>query len=152
MKTLDYRARLIELAGEINAEMPQHVVSKIAAALNDDGRSIAGASILVLGVAYKADVDDARESPALDVISLVQQRGAHVAYADPHVPSVSTDAGDLESVPLTAELLARADCVVIATNHRVFDYDLVVRHARIVVDTRNALAHTRKGAARVVRL
>ena len=140
MKTLNYRARFIELAGEVNAEMPYHVVDKVTAALNDAERSVKGAAVLVLGVAYKADIDDPRESPALDVIGLLRQKGADVTYSDPHVASVRVLGETHRSVDLTPEVLRAADCVVIATDHRAFDWPLVAEHARAIVDTRNALA------------
>jgi UDP-N-acetyl-D-glucosamine dehydrogenase len=152
MKTLNYRARFIELAGEINAQMPVHVVGKVVDGLNETERSVKGADILVLGVAYKADIDDARESPALDIIGLLRLRGARVAYSDPHVPMIDLQDTTLYSEPLTPERLAAANCVVIATNHSAFDYDLVTRHARLIVDTRNALRETADGDAAVVRL
>jgi UDP-N-acetyl-D-glucosamine dehydrogenase len=152
MKTLNYRARFIELAGEINADMPHYVVGKVVDALNEIERSVKGADILVLGVAYKADVDDARESPALDIIGLLRLRGARVAYSDPHVPMIDLPGTTLHSEPLTPERLATADCVVIATNHRAFDYDLVTRHAQLIVDTRNALRETANGDATVIGL
>ena len=138
MKTLNYRARFIELAGEVNAEMPYHVVDKIADALNDVERSVRGAGILVLGVAYKPDIDDARESPALDIIGLLREKGARVAFSDPHVGSVTVLGETYASVELTPETVAAADCVVIVTDHAAFDYRLVAT-ARAVVDTRDAL-------------
>jgi UDP-N-acetyl-D-glucosamine dehydrogenase len=139
MKTLNYRARFIELAGEINADMPHHVVRKVVDGLNEFGRSTKGSNVLVLGVAYKADIDDPRESPALDVIGLLRQRGASVAYSDPYIPRLDLFGDTLTSEPLTADLVAASDCVVIVTNHRAFDYHLVVRHAHLIIDTRNAL-------------
>jgi UDP-N-acetyl-D-glucosamine dehydrogenase len=139
MKTLNYRARFIELAGEINADMPHYVVGKIVDGLNEFGRSAKGSSVLVLGIAYKPDIDDPRESPALDVIGLLRQRGVSVTYSDPYIPTLDLFGDTLASKPLTADLLAASDCVVIVTDHRVFDYHLVVRHARLIVDTRNAL-------------
>jgi UDP-N-acetyl-D-glucosamine dehydrogenase len=145
MKTLNYRARFIELAGEVNGEMPYHVVAKVADGLNEFEQSVKGAEILVLGVAYKANVDDVRESPALDIIGLLRRRGAQVSYHDPFVPAIEVEGHRLTSVALTAETLAGAQCVVIATNHQDVDYGLVVRHARLVVDTRNALKHVPPG-------
>jgi UDP-N-acetyl-D-glucosamine dehydrogenase len=139
MKTLNYRARFIELAGEINADMPHYVVGKVVDGLNEFGRSAKGSSVLVLGIAYKPDIDDPRESPALDVIGLLRQRGVSVTYSDPYIPTIDLFGDTLVSEPLTADLLAASDCVVIVTNHRAFDYHLVVRHARLIVDTRNAL-------------
>ena len=139
MKTLNYRARFIELAGEINADMPHYVVGKVVDGLNEFGRSAKGSNVLVLGIAYKPDIDDPRESPALDVIGLLRQRGVSVTYSDPYIPTIDLFGDTLVSQPLTADLLAASDCVVIVTNHRAFDYHLVVRHARLIVDTRNAL-------------
>jgi UDP-N-acetyl-D-glucosamine dehydrogenase len=140
MRTLNYRTRFIELAGEINAEMPEYWVGRVVDRLNEQGRAARGSRVLVLGVAYKKDIDDVRESPALDVIRLLGQRGAVVAYHDPHVRRLRDDGIDLASTPLTPETLAAADCVVIVTDHSAVDYTLVARHARVVVDTRNALA------------
>jgi len=144
MRTLNYRTRFIELAGEINAAMPEHWVGRIVDRLNEQGRAARGSTVLVLGVAYKKDIDDVRESPALDVIRLLQQRGAVVRYHDPHVRKLRDEAIDLTSTPLTAETLAAADCVVIVTDHSDVDYALVARSARLVVDTRNALARQRR--------
>jgi UDP-N-acetyl-D-glucosamine dehydrogenase len=140
MKTLNYRTRLIELAGEINSEMPLFVVRKVQDALNRAGRAVNGSRVLVLGVAYKKDIDDVRESPALDILRLLAERGAAVAYHDPHVPRVRVNGGFTDSIPLTAAALAAADCVVIATDHSTVDYDAVAANARLVVDTRNAMA------------
>jgi len=149
MRTLNYRTRFIELAGEINAAMPEYWVGQIVDRLNDQGRAARGSTVLVLGVAYKKDIDDVRESPALDVIRLLQQRGVVVRYHDPHVRKLRDEAIDLASTPLTADALAAADCVVIVTDHSDFDYALVARSARVVVDTRNALARQRRaGEAR----
>ena len=143
MRTLNYRTRFIELAGEINAEMPEYWVGRVVDGLNDQGKAVRGSTVLVLGVAYKKDIDDVRESPALDVIRLLARRGARVLYHDPHVPRLQEDAVDLASTPLTAETLAAADCTIIVTDHTRVDYALVQRHARLVVDTRNALARVR---------
>jgi UDP-N-acetyl-D-glucosamine dehydrogenase len=149
LKTLNYRARFIELAGEINSEMPHHVVRKVTDALNECEKSVKGADVLVLGVAYKPDIDDSRESPALDIIGLLQQRGATVSYSDPHIPSIVLRDQVLSSQPLTPDRLAAADCVVIATNHRAFDYGCIAQHARVVVDTRNALGRLSNTVAHV---
>jgi UDP-N-acetyl-D-glucosamine dehydrogenase len=138
MKMLDYKTRMVEWAGEINAEMPRFVVNKVQDGLNHHRRSVAGSRILVLGVAYKRDIDDVRESPALDVIRLLAERGAEVRYHDPYVPVLDEDGVRRTSVELTDEELAAADCVVITTDHGVIDYERVVRLARLVVDTRNA--------------
>lgn len=150
LRTLNYTARFIELAAEINSHMPDYVVNKIGDALNDERKAIKGSHILVLGVAYKRDVGDVRESPALDVIHLLNERGGEVSYHDPFVPTVRLDGVSLSSVELTAEALAAADCVVIVTDHRAFDWAWVADNARLIVDTRNAL--TDPGKARVVRL
>lgn len=150
LRTLNYTARFIELAAEINSHMPDYVVNKIGDALNDERKAIKGSRILVLGVAYKRDVGDVRESPALDVIHLLNERGGEVSYHDPFVPTVRLDGVSLSSVELTAEALAAADCVVIVTDHQAFDWAWVADNARLIVDTRNAL--TDPGKARVVRL
>jgi UDP-N-acetyl-D-glucosamine dehydrogenase len=146
-------SRFIELAGQINGAMPRFVVDKIAEALNHDRKSLNGASILVLGLAYKRDIDDTRESPAIDVINLLHASGAAVRYADPHVPELRAQAwaggATLRSEPLTPETLATADCVVILTEHRAVDYEMVRQSSRLVVDTRNALP---AGGAHVFRL
>jgi UDP-N-acetyl-D-glucosamine dehydrogenase len=139
MKTLNYRARFIELASEINASMPEYWVDKVAAALNEQEKSVRGSDILMIGVAYKPDIDDVRESPALDIIALLQQAGAHVAYHDPYVPEIQVPAGTMTSVDLTAEGLQAADAVVIATDHQVVDTGLILATAKMVVDTRHAV-------------
>lgn len=138
MKMLDYKTRMVELATEINAEMPRFVVNKIQDGLNRHRRSVAESRILILGVAYKRDIDDVRESPALDVIRLLAERGAEIRYHDPYVPVLEEDGIRRESVPLTDEELSAADCVVITTDHSTVDYERVVRLAPLVVDTRNA--------------
>jgi UDP-N-acetyl-D-glucosamine dehydrogenase len=144
MRTLNYRTRFIELAGEINAAMPEYWVARVVDRLNEQGRAARGSKVLVVGVAYKKDVDDVRESPALDVIRLLQRRGAAVSYHDPYVRKLKDEAIDLASIPLTSETLAAADCVVIVTDHSEVDYALIERCARLVVDTRNALASVRR--------
>ncbi|AHG91106.1 nucleotide sugar dehydrogenase [Gemmatirosa kalamazoonensis] len=159
MRTLNYKTRFIDLASEINAAMPDFVVEKVARALNDDRKAVNGSRVLVLGIAYKKDIDDMRESPAFDVIRLLEQRGAEVVYHDPFVPHFREhehEAGSRlrHSVPLTADELHSADAVVIVTDHSpaAVDYQLVVDEAKIVVDTRNVTAKTRKSGARVVAL
>jgi UDP-N-acetyl-D-glucosamine dehydrogenase len=144
--------RFIELAGEVNAAMPARVVERVAEALNDTGKPIRGSKVCVLGVAYKKDVDDPRESPAFPIMELLQQRGAEVVYNDPHVPTLPkmrhyAIRGD--SQRLTPEFLASCDCVVVITDHSKYDYDFVLEHARLVVDTRNATAGAAPGKARV---
>ena len=140
MRTLNYKTRFIDLASEINSEMPTLVVQRVAQALNDQRKAVKGSRILVLGVAYKRDVDDTRESPALDVMSLLEERGADVVYHDPHVPSFREDGHERVSVPFNDGELARADAVVIITDHSSVDYQRVVDLAALVVDTRNATA------------
>jgi UDP-N-acetyl-D-glucosamine dehydrogenase len=130
-------ARFIELAGYINGQMPQFVVDKIQNALNDAGKPVKGSRIHVMGVAYKRDIDDMRESPALDVILLLERLGATVAYSDPQVPSLKLDGRELTASP--EEAAADADCVVIVTDHSAFDYQGLVARSRLIVDTRNAL-------------
>jgi UDP-N-acetyl-D-glucosamine dehydrogenase len=152
LRALNYTARFIELASEINTSMPYYVISLIMDALNDEGKALKGCKIAVLGMAYKHDIDDVRESPALDIHELLEEKGAHVSFNDPYVPNVRLT-GDrvARSVELTAEWLAAQDCVVIVTDHRVYDYDFILEHAKLVVDTRNA-TNGHKGRARVVRL
>jgi UDP-N-acetyl-D-glucosamine dehydrogenase len=144
MRTLNYRTRFIELAGEINAAMPEYWVGHVVDRLNEQARAVRDSKVLVVGVAYKKDIDDIRESPALDVIRLLQRRGAVVSYHDPHVRQLKDEDIDLASLALTPETLAAADCVVIVTDHSDVDYALVERCARLVVDTRNALATARR--------
>ena len=149
LKTLNYRARFIELAGEVNSEMPQYVCTRVADALNERERSVKGSKILVLGVAYKKDIDDVRESPALDIIKVLQSRGAQVSYHDPFVPSLRLDDHDhadggsksagerLSSVDLLPAV-RESHAVVIVTDHSTFPYQKVVDAAQLIVDTRNA--------------
>jgi UDP-N-acetyl-D-glucosamine dehydrogenase len=139
MRGLNYKTRFIDLAGELNTEMPLFWVRKLAEALNGQGKAVRGASVLVLGIAYKRDIDDIRESPALDIIRLLEGQGARVSYSDPHVPVFSEDGREFRSVPLTPETVAAADCVMIVTDHTAVDYRMIQRHAPLVVDTRNAL-------------
>jgi UDP-N-acetyl-D-glucosamine dehydrogenase len=141
LRALNYRARFIELAGEVNGEMPRFVVQQIILAMNEHGKCLRGARILVLGVAYKRDVSDVRESPALDVIELLRELHARVTYVDAHVPELRLPKGALYAEALTDAKLAEADCVVILTDHRDVDYARVASCARLVMDTRNATAH-----------
>jgi UDP-N-acetyl-D-glucosamine dehydrogenase len=136
-KQAGIEARFIELAGYINGQMPHFVVDKVQNALNDAGKPVKGSRILVMGISYKRDIDDMRESPALDVMLLLQRRGGVVSYCDPYVPALNLDGLTLESVPL--ESAAGADCVVIITDHRAFDYKLLLEKAPLIVDSRNAL-------------
>src|SRR5690348_44187 len=147
MRTLNYRTRFIELASEVNSSMPEYVVEKTSIALNDDRKSVKGSRILVLGVAYKRDIDDMRESPALDVIRLLEERGATVDYHDPHVPSYREDGHTRSGVALTDDIVGSADAVVIVTDHRAVDYQRLVDRAKVIVDTRNALAKIPAGKA-----
>lgn len=151
LKTLNYNARFIELADEINTNMPRYVVTKIAEALNDDRKPVRGSNVLVLGVAYKRDVDDVRESPAIDIIQLLQQQGAVVTYNDPLVDTLSFDEVRMESAPLDTEALQAADCIVIVTDHSVYNWETILSEAQLVVDTRNAVKRSH-GGARVVKL
>src|SRR5436309_425883 len=153
LKSLNYTARFIELASEINGQMPHYVVDKVVDALNDMRKSVRGARILILGVAYKKDVGDVRESPALDVLKLLADRGAETRYNDPHAPEIAIDGGETyHSVPLVQEELQSADLVIIVTNHSTYDYDFIVRHARCVLDTRNATRNVAAGRGRIRKL
>jgi UDP-N-acetyl-D-glucosamine dehydrogenase len=138
-----FEARFIELAGQVNGHMPHYVVSKVADALNTRRKALNGARILILGVAYKRDVDDVRESPALDVMKILLEKGAEIAYSDPHVPTLAASLWNgpeaLRSLALDAEVLHQFDCAVILTDHRAFDYELMAAHSDPLVDARNAL-------------
>ena len=151
LRTLNYTARFIELASDVNSSMPRFVVEKVTRVLNDDHKSVNGSRILILGVAYKPNVKDVRESPALDIIGLLSGLGAEVSYHDPFVEKVQEHGLDLHSTQLNAELLKQSDVVVIVSNHRDVDYSMVLDHAPVVVDTRNAIRGLR-GSARVVKL
>jgi UDP-N-acetyl-D-glucosamine dehydrogenase len=137
-KQAGIEARFIELAGYINGQMPQFVVDKVQNALNDHGKPLRGSRIHIMGVAYKRDVDDVRESPALDIILLLEKRGAQLTYSDPHVPVLKKDGVELRG-EAADEAAAEADCVVIVTDHSAFDYTKLVAKARLIVDTRNAM-------------
>jgi UDP-N-acetyl-D-glucosamine dehydrogenase len=132
-----FEARFIELAGQINGQMPEYVVEKITDALNESGKSIKGSNILILGVSYKSDIDDIRESPALDIIKFLQRKGAHVVYHDPLVDGGHPELSGLEGVELTPSTLGACDCAAVITGHKGIDYDAVLEHAPVVVDTRN---------------
>ncbi len=138
-RQVGFEARFIELAGLINSFMPQHVVSKVMHALNEGERSLRGAKILMIGVAYKPNIDDVRESPAIDIINRLQGFGAVVEYHDPFVKSLQQEGVALESVPLTGDRIAAADLVLITTPHKSIDFDLIVERARLIFDSRNAL-------------
>jgi UDP-N-acetyl-D-glucosamine dehydrogenase len=140
MRGLNYKTRFIDIAGEVNSEMPLFWVRKTIDTLNMNGKAMRDARILVVGVAYKKDIDDMRESPALDIIKLLEQYGAKVSYHDPYVPALEENGHTFASVPLTGQALAAADCVLIVTDHTSLDYDLIRTHAKLTVDTRHALA------------
>lgn len=152
LKSLNYYARFIELAGDINSHMPEYVVERISRALNKNKKSLKGSKILVLGVAYKRDIKDVRESPALDVIKLLQNAGAEVKYNDPHVPSIRMDNSVMKSVELTRKLVQNSDCVAVLTDHSAYDYDFVVRNAHLVMDTRNATKNVKNNREKIVKL
>ena len=150
----DFATRFIELAGEINTSMPYQVVESVSEALNERERSLKGSKILLLGVAYKKDVDDLRESPSLKLLELLTERGAKLDYNDPYFPALHKmrhyDFSHMRSVDLTPERLAGYDCVLIATDHTAYDYDSIVRHAKLVVDTRNATRKVKGQRAKII--
>jgi UDP-N-acetyl-D-glucosamine dehydrogenase len=152
MRLNGYEARFIQLAEEINRSMPQRVVETVGDALNQRRRCLNGAGILILGVAYKRGVGDVRESPAIEVIGLLRQKGARVSYADPHVSSLCLEEGILRTVEPTDEAVMDADCVLILTDHAEFDYDRIVRKASLVFDARNATWTVPAPEGRVIRL
>ena len=153
-KSVGHNARFIELAGEINSAMPARVVDRLAEALNDDGKPVRGSSVLVLGIAYKPNVDDIRETPAAEIVRILGERGATVSYHDPHVPTFPAMRRyrfELASVELTPETLASADAVLVVTDHDAIDWRAVGQHARLIVDTRNAVSRMGQTRARVRR-
>jgi UDP-N-acetyl-D-glucosamine dehydrogenase len=153
LKSLNYYARFIELAGDINSRMPEYVVEKITIALNSRRISINGARILILGVAYKKDISDLRESPSLDVIRLLQEKGARVSYSDPYVPVIKMDSGsNMKAVPLNDKTLKSSDCVAIITDHSNFNYQWIVDKSLIVVDTRNATKNVITGKKKIFKI
>lgn len=154
MKSFNYNARFIELASEINTNMPRYVVSRVMEALNDRGKPVKGSRLLVLGAAYKPDIDDVRESPALDVIGLLLKKGADVEYHDPYIPHIhhETDGWQMDSVQDVMESVRQADAVVIVTDHKVYDYEAIVREAKFVFDSRNATRKVADAGGKVVRL
>jgi UDP-N-acetyl-D-glucosamine dehydrogenase len=147
--------RFIELAGEINTSMPEYVVEKVMHALNDHGKALKGSKVLVLGLAYKKDVDDVRESPSVELIELLDHYGAKVDYHDPHIPTAKEmreyNITHMKSIPLTPTKLKQYDCVLISTDHSSVDYDLVCKHAKLVVDTRNATGKKKRNPKKVYR-
>jgi len=151
LRTLNYQARLVEIASEINAAMPEHVIRLISDALNERSRSVKGSRILVLGVAYKRNIEDVRESPALDIIRLLRARGAHVEYSDPYVPSVSEGLEHpMSSTDGVPEICKDYDCVVVATDHTDFDWPAILDASPLLIDTRNVSAG--RDDAHIVRL
>jgi UDP-N-acetyl-D-glucosamine dehydrogenase len=147
-----YEAQFIALADQINRAMPEHVVNLVADSLNERGRAVRGASVLVLGVTYKPDVNDIRESPALEILEMLERKGARISYADPYIPQLTVGAAKLTAVDPTVEAVAGVDCVVILTNHSSFDYDAIADSAALVVDTRNALKVQRRTRSSIVTL
>ena len=152
MRTLNYKTRFIDLASEINSQMPAYVVEKVTEALNEDRKAVNGSRVLVVGVAYKPDIDDIRESPALDVMRLLEQHGAEVIFHDPFIAKYREDGHTHAGVDLTPAEIERADAVVIVTNHKTVDYQMLMDHATVIVDSRNAMSRTTKTRARVVSL
>jgi UDP-N-acetyl-D-glucosamine dehydrogenase len=152
MRSLNYKTRFIDLAGEVNTAMPSFVVTKVARALNEDRKAVNGSRVLVIGVAYKKDIDDVRESPALDVMRLLEQDGAEVVFHDPYVQTIREDGHVVNGVKLTDAEIEKADVVVIVTDHKVIDYQRLVDHATLIVDTRNATSKTTRTRARIVPL
>jgi len=142
----NYHTRLIELAGEINNAMPEYVVNRAMLILNEEGKALRGSKVTVLGVAYKKDIDDVRESPVLKIVELLEQYGAEFSVVDPYVPSFRACNRVIETVELTPELLAQSDLVLITTDHSNIDYEMVARHSRVVFDTRNAMKDVSKPA------
>ncbi len=154
MKELNYTAKFIELASEINSNMPRYTVSRIMDALNERGKALKGSRVLVLGVAYKPDIDDVRESPALDVIALMKKKGAIVSYHDPHIPQIhhEHEGWKMDSVPDVMDCVRDSDAVVIVTNHSSYDYSAILENAKFIFDSRNALGKLVKDHPKVARL
>ena len=145
--------RFIELAGEVNSQMPRYVISRLAEFLNDATKPIKNSKICLLGMAYKKDVDDPRESPSFELMELLLERGASMTYNDPHIPSLPKmrhyDVPPMDSTEITPEFLASQDCVLIATNHSAYDYDFIVKHSQMVLDTRNATVAVTEGREKI---
>ncbi len=152
LRALNYTARFIDLASEINTGMPRYVVRKVQDALNEQARPLNGSRVLVVGAAYKPDVNDIRESPSLDIIGLLRQKGAEVNYHDPYIPRITHDDWSLESVSDVIESARTTDCVVIVTDHTIYDYQSILEQAPLIVDTRNALGDAGRSNPKVVRL
>jgi UDP-N-acetyl-D-glucosamine dehydrogenase len=146
--------KFIELAGEVNVEMPRYVITRLMERLNDQGKALKGSRVLILGLAYKKDVDDLRESPSLELIELLKAKGAKVDYNDPHIPRTHRmREHDLKmaSKPVTPKNLASYDAVIISTDHSAYDYDSIVRHSKLVVDTRNACKNVKNGRSKILK-
>jgi len=153
-KEFGMTTRFIELAGEINTGMPHYVIMRTMEALNEHQKSLKGSKVLVLGLAYKKDVDDLRESPSIELIELFKEHGAKVDYNDPHIPHTHKQREHdqkMKSIPLTPKTIASYDCVVVATDHTSYDYDMIVKNAKLVVDTRNATANVKQGRNKIVK-
>ncbi|MEN8258464.1 MAG: nucleotide sugar dehydrogenase [Thermodesulfobacteriota bacterium] len=151
-REFDIPTRFIELAGEINSNMPYFVVQRVMEALNEHGKSLNGSCLLILGAAYKKDVDDDRESPTYKLLDLLLDKGAEVGYHDPHIPALRPGRKhnySLSSTPLTADNLSAADCIIVATDHSAYDYDFILKHAKLIVDTRNVFID-KEGASKKV--
>lgn len=149
----EIQTKFIELAGEINTSMPAYVINRLAEALNQQGKPIKNSKIGILGIAYKKDIDDPRESPSFKLMELLLQRGADMSYSDPHVPTLPSmrhyEVPDLDSQELTSEYLESLDCVLISTDHSAFDWDFIVKHSKLVVDTRNATKEVAEGREKI---
>ena len=154
-KEYDFATRFIQLAGEVNTSIPHYVVERIGKGLNDRSRSVRGSKILVLGVAYKKDVDDVRESPALEIMEILQGKGAILSYSDPYIPRLhkmrAYDFSNMSSLPLTEDLLKNQDVVLITTDHTNVNYQWVVDHAALIIDTRNATRGVTRGRDKIIR-
>src|SRR3989475_2687061 len=154
-KEYDFSTRFIQLAGEINTAMPYYVVERVSHALNERSKSIRGSKVLILGVAYKKDVDDVRESPALEIMEILQAKGALLSYSDPYIPRLhkmrAYDFSHMSSLPLNEDVLKSQDLVLITTDHSSIDYQWVVDHASSIVDTRNATRHVTRGREKIVK-
>jgi UDP-N-acetyl-D-glucosamine dehydrogenase len=152
LRSLNYYARFIELAGDINTHMPEYVVERLARALNERKKSIKSSHILVLGVAFKRDIDDVRESPSIDVIELLVRGGAKISFHDPYVDKISLDHGVMTGIKLTDAAIKKADCAIILTDHSEVDYARIVRFSKMVFDTRNATGKVKTGRKKIVKL
>jgi UDP-N-acetyl-D-glucosamine dehydrogenase len=151
-RTHGFEARFIELAAQVNSYMPHYVVDRIMEILNERKKPLKGSRVLIVGIAYKKDVNDVRESPALEIVSVLRNRGAIVCYHDPYVSKVNVNGEVLQSVPLTGKKVSGADCVAIVTDHRSIDYNLLVSNAALILDTRNALRDIKGKRDKIVKL